>query len=526
MKKGKYIRALFYALIILSAIKMSPAYSQGMINNGAYIVNSGAYIVVTGATGNYTNQDAGASIGRVNNTGFIQVAGNWTNNSVQNVFTANTGTVEMNGTNQVFGGSTVTWFNNLTLLGTGNKTLNQDELAGGGYATPAGILALNDRPLVLLTSKMTVNNPLNAAITRTTGYIVSEMNAGTNTAILQWNVGATNAAYVFPFGTLTAPALYIPLTITKSAGNTNILASTRMTSGSNNTPWESSVSQMYSMTIPGAGEVPVVIDRWWDINSTSGFTGGVDFTYRGVENTTTYAPSGTFAAQNWIGTSWNPPVGAGPGVAAGTAVVTIPAQGLGSTTPWVLSNLSAPLPVELLYFAAKKKEKSVLLDWSTSSEINNAYFEIQRSKDNENFETIDVREGAGNSTSVLIYNDVDVHPYEGLSFYRLKQVDYDGKFSFSPSVAVRFENADAFNFVFASSGEKKGAAVIGYESNSAEELSVRISDVRGKQVSNIVIYPSLGFNKSEITFPELSAGIYLITLTNSSVVSTKKLFIN
>ncbi len=502
-----------------------PVFSQGLINNGAYIVNSSAYIIVTGATGHFTNQDAGAFIGKVDNTGVIQVYGNWTNNSAQNVFTANTGTVEMNGSSQIFGGTTMTWFNNLTLLGTGNKTLNRDELVGGGYAAPAGVLSLNDRPMVLSTRKLTVNNPLTTAITRTTGYIISEMNAGNNTAIVQWNVGANNGTYVFPFGIATAPN-YIPLTIDKSSGTTNILASTRRTTTTNNTPWQISVTQMWSQTIPGAGEVPVVIDRWWDIKSTPSFTGAVDFTYRGIENTTTYAPTGAFAAQNWIGTTWAVPVGSGPGVLAGTAVVSIPDQTLGGASPWVLSNLDAPLPVELLYFSAKLKEKTVLLNWSTASEINNAYFEVQRSRNNEVFETIDIVNGAGNSTSVNSYTAADESPYEGVSYYRLRQVDYDGKFDFSQVVPVEVGGGKKFHFIFASTAELPGKVTIGYESNSIDPIEIKIANTLGNQILETVVFPDEGFNKNDIHLPELAEGIYFISLASNGRILTKRFFIN
>ena len=514
----------FASLIAAIAFYSSNAFSQGLINNGAYIVNNGAYIIVTGPTGHFTNQDAGASIGKVDNTGVMQVYGNWTNNSTQNVFTANTGTVELNGSSQIIGGTLPTWFNNLTLLGTGNKSLNQNETVGGGYASPAGVLALNDRPLVLTTRRLTVTNPLNTAITRTTGYIVSEMNAGNNTAIVQWNVGANNAPYLFPFGTISAPALYIPLTITKTAGNTNINASTRLTTTTNNTPWQISVTQMWSQTIPGAGEVPVVIDRWWDIKSTPSFTGAVSFTYRGVENTTSYAPTGTFAAQNWIGTSWNAPVGAGPGVLAGTAVVSIPAQTLGTASPWVLSNLSAPLPVELLFFNAKLKEKSVLLNWSTASETNNAFFEVQRSRNNEVFETINIVNGAGNSTSVLSYADVDENPYDGISYYRLRQVDYDGKFSFSQSVAVNIGDSKSFDFVFASPDNASSILTLGYYSNVEESMEVLIIDAFGKKITSGFVSSVNGFNRNEIRLPKIATAVYFVTLTNSSNSVTRKFF--
>ena len=522
------IRSLKYFTCSVAAIAFysSRAGAQGLINNGAYIVNSNAYIYIDGgaALGNFTNQDAGAFIGKVDNTGTIGITGDWINNSTQQVFTANTGTVELLGSNQDLGGSNTTWFNNLNLLGTGTKTMQVDELTGGGYALPAGILSLNDRPLDLNSHLLTVNNPLNSAITRTSGYIISETNAANNTSIIQWNVGANNAAYIFPFGTVAAPN-YIPLTITKTGGITDIRASTRQTFLSNNQPWHFSVTQMWSQTIPGAGEVPVVIDRWWDIQSTTGFTGAVSFTYRGVENTTTYSPTGTFAAQNWIGTSWDPPVGSGPGVLAGTAVVSIPAQALGSATPWVLSNVDAPLPVELLFFNAELSDNTVQLQWSTSSEINNAYFEIQRSRDNSTFETIDAVDGAGNSTSVKSYHAADSKPYPGISYYRLRQVDFDGKFTFSQTVSVRLENKSGLNLVFVVPSETGGHITIGYESFLSSHLTLRISNALGKSILVTEINPSDGFNKNEIQTPDLSGGIYYISISSNSEIETRKFFV-
>ncbi len=523
-------RSLKYCGCTIAAIGLysSQLFAQGLINNGAYIANNGAYIYIAGgaAMGNFTNQDAGASIGLVNNTGFMEVTGNWTNNSTQNIFTANTGTVELIGTAQLIGGTQTTWFNNLNCLGGGNKTLNFAELVGGGYAAPAGVLALNDRFLLLNTKKLTVTNPLTTAIIRTTGYIVSEHNVGNNLAIIQWNVGAINGVYVFPFGTTAVPANYIPLTITKTAGNTNILASTRHTSLSDNQPWQISVTQMWSQTIPGAGQVPVVIDRWWDIKSAPAFTGAVSFTYLGVENTTSYAPAGTFSAQNWVGTSWNPPVGAGPGVVAGTAVVSIPAQALGGTTPWVLSNTTAPLPIKLLYFDAKMNNKIVQLDWSTATETNNAFFEVQRSTDNQSFETIDVVDGAGNSTVVRDYNDVDKKPFTGVSYYRLRQVDYDGKFSFSQTVPVRLDNQKSFDFVFASPAESSSTVTLGFFNTVSEPISVLVTDSYGKKIFSSEFSPVEGFNKKEIQLPQLASAIYFVTLANSTNTITKIFFIN
>lgn len=103
-------------------------------------------------------------------------------------------------------------------------------------------------------------------------------------------------------------------------------------------------------------------------------------------------------------------------------------------------NSENPLPVELLYFDGRlNKNKKVDLTWATASEINNDYFNIERSQDGKNWETIDRVEGAGNSNQKLNYQTKDSNPYEGVSYYRLKQTDFDGSFEYSNIVSINYE---------------------------------------------------------------------------------------
>ncbi|HKR07059.1 MAG TPA: SBBP repeat-containing protein, partial [Bacteroidia bacterium] len=97
----------------------------------------------------------------------------------------------------------------------------------------------------------------------------------------------------------------------------------------------------------------------------------------------------------------------------------------------------APLPVELVYFKAECNEnKNILLKWQTASETNNDYFSIERSNDGDDFETIGIENGAGNSTTITSYSFVDDAPLEGISYYRLQQTDYNEKTSFSKVIAL------------------------------------------------------------------------------------------
>ncbi len=98
---------------------------------------------------------------------------------------------------------------------------------------------------------------------------------------------------------------------------------------------------------------------------------------------------------------------------------------------------SVALPIKLIYFNASLKDKQVELNWATASEINNDYFSVERSSDSKTFETVASKQGAGNSTVTRYYSSMDREPLGGYSYYRLKQTDYDGKYTYSQIVAVK-----------------------------------------------------------------------------------------
>ncbi len=105
-----------------------------------------------------------------------------------------------------------------------------------------------------------------------------------------------------------------------------------------------------------------------------------------------------------------------------------------------------PLPVTFTTFAGRQDGNSVVLEWATASENNNNYFEIERSIDGVNFVTIGYVDGAGNSSSLLNYEFTDNAPEQGQLYYRLSQVDFDGKREFADKVvAVLYTGSEIEN---------------------------------------------------------------------------------
>jgi len=95
------------------------------------------------------------------------------------------------------------------------------------------------------------------------------------------------------------------------------------------------------------------------------------------------------------------------------------------------TDLSSPLPIQLISFNATVQQTEVKLQWSTASELNNDFFTIERSKDAESWEDVVEIKGAGNSQVRLDYETIDGLPYTGVSYYRLKQTDFDKQYSYS-----------------------------------------------------------------------------------------------
>ena len=103
------------------------------------------------------------------------------------------------------------------------------------------------------------------------------------------------------------------------------------------------------------------------------------------------------------------------------------------------SGLSS-LPIKLISFSATRQNNQAQLTFSTATEENNDFFAIERSGNGTDFRTIGKVNGAGTTTSIQNYTFTDETPLSGINYYRLKQVDFDGQFSYSPVVNVVFDN--------------------------------------------------------------------------------------
>lgn len=521
MKKGIYLATLgFLPAGLLSA--------QGLLNNGAFIVTSGAaQIYIAGGTnGDYTSQANGRitpSAGAI-----FTLEGDWINNAGNTGFTADAGTVVLNGAAEGINGSSSTTFYNLTLQGTNTKTLNVNASVGGA-AVRTGVLSLGTRPLDLNSRFLTITNTAVTAVTYTTGYVLSETNVSVNPSVMAWSTGAFSATYVYPFGTVAGTQ--IPLTFNKTVATASIVnISTRPTAGSNNTPWAGTVTHMYDPTLAQDGSDEAVIDRWWEINASATVTADITFRYLGSENTLQVPyNTGNLGAQYWSA-AWlpnNATIGSAPAVLAGVGAVT--ASGLNipnAYMPWVLSSVTAPLPVELLGFNANCSGHNAVLHWATATEINNHYFEVERSENGQNWAsagTVNTQAAGGNSTTTLNYSFVDPNPLTMTTYYRLHQVDINGSSTNSSSTSVQpcgesNEYLDAFN-------GSDNQLNVQLNSSFGGTYTVQVYDDRGRQLFHKQVQAEEGFNQFMLSVPYPATGIYLINVQGATQQMAKRIFI-
>jgi len=193
----------------------------------------------------------------------------------------------------------------------------------------------------------------------------------------------------------------------------------------------------------------------------------------------------------------------------------------GSICDWDFSGNGIILPIELIDFSAKLSENGVDIEWKTEREVNNDYFTIEKSVDGKNYEVVDVVDGAGNSNVTLRYTLIDSEPYEGISYYRLKQTDYDGTRTYSEVKVV--DNSPLFDEVRVYPNPLSGNGYLSFSSPTDSEQSVIIYDVAGRVVYQDFIAVKSGNNKITLYTESLGKGMYFIKLGESELAKNIKL---
>jgi len=163
----------------------------------------------------------------------------------------------------------------------------------------------------------------------------------------------------------------------------------------------------------------------------------------------------------------------------------------------------------------------VLLNWATGSEINNDYFTLERSRDAVDAEIIGFIDGAGNSSHTLHYQFIDHDPLPGISYYRLKQTDYDGSFEYSQWVAVQVDGIGGRLQALAIS-QPQGLMLRIY-TPTGHPLQVQLADIYGRIVYSEQLNPgSPGQVETFVPMPQAGRSVLIYRITDGLDVVTGK----
>ncbi len=194
------------------------------------------------------------------------------------------------------------------------------------------------------------------------------------------------------------------------------------------------------------------------------------------------------------------------------------------STPWTANNEAwrftcncvgcVALPVELVEFTGEKISTTVnYLKWTTATELNNDYFEVERRDEfSEDFVTLERIDGVGNSNSLQHYSYTDIDAPSGAAYYRLKQVDTDGKYQYSPTIAIGASQEIAdINTVYPNPAQDR----LNIKLNSdGGDIKIALITMGGQEIvleESISLY---GFNEVSYDVSDVPAGIYYLRISS------------
>ncbi|MCZ2222218.1 MAG: M12 family metallo-peptidase [Chitinophagales bacterium] len=176
-------------------------------------------------------------------------------------------------------------------------------------------------------------------------------------------------------------------------------------------------------------------------------------------------------------------------------------------------NISGVVPVTFTQLTAKKNENHVILNWGTVTEINSSHFIVERSSTGRDFvNSIGKITAAGNSTIKHDYTFTDINPNKGVNYYRVKQVDRDGAYTYSNTVSVNFDKSGSIIIVYPN--PVKNSLNIEFASNKNGKVQVQIVDARGSIVAQNTFNVTIGRNINSIQLNNLASGVYMLKYTD------------
>jgi hypothetical protein len=377
---------------------------------------------------------------------------------------------------------------------------------------------------------LVVDNSATNSISSTGG---GRINSEGQFNVLQWNVENGIGNYIVPFADNSSNPLPMSVNITTAGSNDGAIRFAMYGTGQNNLPMPQGVSSITHQDIIGDGlpapdaDGAKLYDRYWFITPTNYTTnpeGTMGFSYLTTSlSGDLIAGTTNMAAQSHNGTAWTVSQFGSDNLNGN--VTGVPFNSTNFNATWTLVESGAPLPITLLSFNAvwaNNRQSQARVYWSTASEENNDYFDVQRSADGANWQHVARVQGAGTSINTLNYQILDKNPLHGISYYRLRQVDFDGTATLTHVVSLKREIYEAAISVYPNPANNQFQ--ISFEGFKSEEVSVNILDNSGRiimaKTNNVLNNPVQIINASGF-----QSGVYYIHVTSETESFVEKIVI-
>ena len=424
----------------------------------------------------------------------IMLGGNWVNNNTTASagFTEGAMTVTLDDSSAhaiSHGGGTETFFNLVSNISGGDVTVNDDINIDGTLTLTSGTIDASSADVVLSSGASISGGSASSHVRGTVVHTVPD------------NTGVTKS---YPLGDSTN---YRPLDLFVDQGDgspTSRTYSTTLVAGAPTTrtmpaPIVRVNSVRHYVITPST--TPTLDDA--TVTITYGSDDGVDI------------PADLRIVKDDGGTNWLNLDGTGSGTPSGT----ITSSSFTTFSDFALAsiNLNNPLPIELVYFKAQREERHVRLSWQTASEVNNDFFSIEKSADALIWAKLLDVDGGGDSSIKLNYQAFDTKPNIGLSYYRLKQTDFDGQFEYFNIEVVGYELVTDKVVIYPNPANNE----IILMGNKEELVDIELINLKGMSVTSLT---NMEVNEATVSIDlsRLPAGVYIIKTKTSQRLVVKR----
>lgn len=446
--------------------------------------------------------------------GTIELYGNWTNSGVESDFKEGNSVVKLMGTaNQtITTADTEEAFYSLVLnKASGTVTMNDDvwidkDFEGGTSA----LLIFTQGKLDLNGHELKVWNDNEQAVSRSSGGVISEKT--NNSSKMTWFINSNTGAHIFPF--TRTDNFYIPFTFDLTAGDVNDVTVSTYPTANNNTPYPVTPQTVTHVNdAAGLDNSANTVNRFWQIDKT-GSSGTANLTFTYGDNEWDVLEPGNYEAQRWASGTWQ---AATSGQVQNVSANSVYVPGITTFSPWTLAVKLFPLPVELVDFKAMYKDEVAKIEWITFAESNNDYFTVERSADGIHFSEVFRRKGAGNSRSVIMYEGTDPEPFTPLTYYRLKQTDFNRSEHYSNTVLLERSLPESITVFPNPTGDR-----LMIKRSNNDKLDIKLMNVSG----NVLMESTSDLQLAELNLSKLESGIYILHLQSNNLNTYLKVIRN